>query len=309
MEMDIGGGNMRRMIEDYIGEKIHHLTILEDLGTRLISGTFRRYIRVQCDCENKTIQDVRFDIIFHKSKPKTSCGCLGKIKLPKRIKPKKKVYNINDYLNKKFNKLFIVEQRPTRNYIKRVLALCDCGTYREIPLINIITGHTKSCGCYNLELLAERCRFNTLKHGLTGTTEYISWRHMLSRCYNTNNLKYPIYGGRGITVCERWLNSFENFFEDMGNKPKGTGKSHYTLGRIDNDGNYTPENCEWQTPEQQSNNRSSCKSITIDGVTLNRTQWIKKLGLNYNTVVGRISKGWSEYDAITTPIGNYNCKK
>jgi len=119
-----------------------------------------------------------------------------------------------------------------------------------------------------------------------------------------NRLTIPQYGGRGIKVCDRWRTSFENFLEDMGSKPErqSIDRGLYTIGRIDNDGDYTPDNCRWESPKQQSNNRSSCKAITINGETLNRTQWIEKLGLNYASVISRLRMGWTEIDALTTPF-------
>jgi len=107
------------------------------------------------------------------------------------------------------------------------------------------------------------------------------------------------WGGRGITVCDRWLNSFENFLADMGMKPEG---NRISIGRIDNDGPYSPENCRWETQEQQQNNTRTNHYITHDGVTLTVTQWARKLGIHPNTLSNRLSCGWSTTKAITTPV-------
>jgi len=136
-------------------------------------------------------------------------------------------------------------------------------------------------------------------HGMTKTPEYISWRRMKDRCFNPNSKDYPNWGGRGITVCDRWLNSFENFLADMGSRP--TAK--HSLDRIDNDGNYCPENCKWSTKAEQGNNRRNNKPlITIDDVTLTISYWAKKMGYGESVIYARLDRGWSDYDAVMTPV-------
>lgn len=110
---------------------------------------------------------------------------------------------------------------------------------------------------------------------------------MAKRCYCTSDPSYPDWGGRGITVCDRWRDSFENFYEDMGDAPEGT-----SIGRIDNDGNYCPENCRWETCEQQANNKRNNVLLTYKGVTKSILQWSKELGVSYNTLHNRYHNGW-----------------
>lgn len=127
--------------------------------------------------------------------------------------------------------------------------LCDCGNISNPREFDIRKGNRYSCGCYhNTEL---KSKINKT-HGMTYTSEYETWCKMKSRCFYKGNNRYYRYGARGITVCDRWLHSFENFYEDMGSKPS----KKYSIDRIDNDGNYCPENCRWATAQQQNENQS-----------------------------------------------------
>ena len=135
-------------------------------------------------------------------------------------------------------------------------------------------------------------------HGKCETSEYRSWESMKQRCFNSNHKNYLHYGGRGITICDRWLNSFENFFADMGLKPS----SAYSIDRINNDGDYCPDNCKWSTKKEQQNNQRSNHLITIACVTLTIAQWTIEMGFGENVILGRLRLGWSESDAVLTPV-------
>lgn len=126
---------------------------------------------------------------------------------------------------------------------------CDCGTRRAVLGGTLRLGTSQSCGCLSGEATAERQRKKLTTHGRSRTSEHATWKTMRQRCTNQNNPDFKNYGGRGISVCERW-DQFANFFADMGKRPLGL-----TLGRIDNDGDYSPENCEWQDRSQQNRNR------------------------------------------------------
>lgn len=127
------------------------------------------------------------------------------------------------------------------------------------------------------------------QHRLRHSPEYNSWYNMKIRCYWRKSKSYPDYGGRGIKVCERWRNSFTNFYEDMGPKPS----AEYSIDRTDNDGNYEPSNCKWELRLHQANNNRHNRFITIDGETHTVTQWSRKLGLNHKTVSTRLNQlGW-----------------
>ena len=175
---------------------------------------------------------------------------------------------------------------------------CDCGNVIEAIGSHLRSGNTKSCGCIGREKIIERNK----THGLSHFLLYKTWTGMKQRCYNENSKVYKYYGGRGIKVCDRWLNSFENFYEDMENKPKGM-----TIDRIDNDGNYEPGNCRWATKEQQSNNTSSNRLLNFNGRTQTMFLWAKELGLKYSTLRSRLNLyGWSVEKALTIPIKDFH---
>lgn len=143
----------------------------------------------------------------------------------------------------RFSKLVVLEQN-TQAKRKSWFCLCDCGNSKSITQSDLVTGNTKSCGCL---------RKQPKKHGMCCNRKdasiYKRWQHMKSRCLDSTNPRYKDYGGRGITICDAWLN-FEKYFKDVGEPPKGM-----QLDRINNDGNYEPSNCRWVTPKENSNNR------------------------------------------------------
>ena len=134
-------------------------------------------------------------------------------------------------------------------------------------------------------------------HGMSRTPEYRAWINMKDRCFNPNNKNYLDYGGRGIAVCDRWLN-LDNFLADMGSRP--TAK--HSIDRIDNNADYSPKNCKWSTKAEQQNNRRYNRLITIGCVTLNIAQWTKEMGFGSGVIWDRLKIRWSEFDAVMTPV-------
>lgn len=172
------------------------------------------------------------------------------------------------------------------------LCECDCGDSAICSYTNIIGGKHVSCGC----LKRERAAQLKLTHGGRYTREYTSWKLAKSRCYNANNPGYPNYGGRGITVCDEWRCDFAVFLRDMGPCPKG-----HSIDRIDNDGNYSKENCRWATHTQQMNNQRKNTCLTFDGETLTVPEWAERLGISRLTIHSRLQRQWSVEDALQMP--------
>ena len=134
-------------------------------------------------------------------------------------------------------------------------------------------------------------------HGMSRTPEYQAWQSMKNRCFNPNHKQYLHWGGRGITVCDRWLN-FENFLVDMGSRP--TAK--HSLDRIDNNADYCPDNCKWSTRVEQQNNTRYNRLITIKNETKTIAQWAEKMSISHQVIRDRLKLKWSEFDAVMTPI-------
>ena len=160
-----------------------------------------------------------------------------------------------DLTNKRFGRLVVIAEAPRKSKRRRLwLCRCDCGSEKVASQDNL-GKRIFSCGCFH----KERIRASNGTHLRTNTVEYATWERMKNRCYNTNSPDYEDYGGRGITVCERWRTSFENFFADMGLRPS----TNHSLDRYpNNDGNYEPGNCRWATRSQQARNRRAPRKKT-----------------------------------------------
>jgi len=147
-----------------------------------------------------------------------------------------------------FNKLKVMYEdepfiQPSGQTKRAFMCKCECGKELKVSLTHLRTNHTLSCGCHKYSLIKQnqpqRKHGHTKRNGYR-SPEYVSWRCMRDRCLYEKSQNYSSYGGRGITICDRWISSFENFFNDMGERPKG-----FTIDRINSDGNYEPNNCRW----------------------------------------------------------------
>lgn len=171
---------------------------------------------------------------------------------------------------------------------------CDCGETRKVLAYNLKNGHTVSCGCQSLE---NRIKAKTTHH-LAGTRIYRIWRGMKTRCENKNDYHHKLYGERGIKVCEEWQ-KFEPFYRWAINNGY---KNNLSLDRINNDGNYEPNNCRWATQKEQSNNTRKNKRIVYNGVSHTLSEWSEIANIKPDTLAYRIKSGWDFAKAINTPV-------
>lgn len=274
------------------------LTVIgEAPSVRKPNGNFQRYAICRCECgsvKNYQPGNLKFDKQRH-------CGCGNKKPYPR--------LPIEELCGGKFfGSLTLIKEVPGKavlgnGAIRMAICRCSCGSEKEYFPQNLKKGASTSCGCKR----PEKCANAKLTHGESirksinkkCSREYQTWCNMISRCENKNDNSYENYGGRGISVCERWRNSYENFLEDMGRRPRGKEIDRFP----DNDGNYEPGNVRWATKAEQARNKRTNHMITFQGETLCLDDMSSKYGFRKGTVGARINKyGWSIEDALTTPL-------
>lgn len=195
-----------------------------------------------------------------------------------------------DYKGQRFGRLVAVQYLGNP---PRWECVCDCGTRTIVQRSNLTGGTTQSCGCLARELSSKRATLHGATRKGARTRGWDAWNSMMRRCYDTANLGYVNYGGRGITVCERWHEA-AIFLADMGEPSKGL-----SLGRIDNERGYSPGNCRWETPTQQMNNTRVNVRLRFRGKTLTVTQWATVLGVPRQRLFKRLQYGWSIAEVLT----------
>lgn len=198
--------------------------------------------------------------------------------------------NLKNLTGMTFNRLYVIKRVSNdKSGRARWLCRCKCGTIKTVLGKHLLSHKIQSCGCLQRE--------RTTKHNKCHTRLYSIWRGMKDRCYNSNVLEYDNYGGRGIKVCEEWLNDFQAFY----NWSMSHGYSDdLTIDRKDNDGDYCPENCRWVTYKEQNNNTSRNRLLTNAGETHTISEWSEILGINASTISSRLSRGCSDVEALMT---------
>jgi hypothetical protein len=212
---------------------------------------------------------------------------------------KPKPGKFKDITGQKFGRLTVTSVY-SRDAVGTILwrAVCDCGNAIIARGTALRWGEPKSCGCLRADPLIIATRAAKRRtHGLVGSKEYRAWAHMKGRCLDPGDKAYKYYGGRGITVCERWL-KFVNFHADMGSIPSAS----LSLDRIDVNGCYCPENCRWATPTEQARNKRTSVILEIDSIKKPIAEWASQSGIAYATLRKRIADGWPVYDAVFAPV-------
>lgn len=213
-----------------------------------------------------------------------------------------------DLTGRRFGRLLVAGDSGKRSNGRAILwrCKCDCEEGKEVLVIgpSLKRGKTQSCGCLQIEKARDRSNKHKT-HGMTSTPEYKAWLAMKHRCYYPKDISYSRYGARGITVCDRWLYSFENFYVDMGSKPS----PKYSIERKDNSLGYSPDNCIWATAKQQARNRRDNRLLTFQGVTKTIAEWAETLGIQPTVISNRIADGWSIKRTLTEPINNTGRKR
>jgi hypothetical protein len=223
------------------GQSFGRLTALDYVG--------RSRWRFQCSCG--TVVEQRSDLV-REGRVK-SCGCYNQETRSSRFLGRR----LADIAGRRFGRLVVAELAKRHGGHVHWRCLCDCGKETVVRASHLVGALTTSCGCQQRENTI--ARFTT--HGMSSTREFSSWSAMLARCENKNHPHFKDYGGRGISVCNRWR-KFSNFYADMGPRPRGL-----TLDRINNDGNYEPGNCRWADWFQQAANRRPASRAPSDQPT------------------------------------------
>ena len=275
---DLTGQRFGRLVvveraEDYVSPSGHHLVKWH----------------CKCDCGNE-IDTVTASLKLGKT---TSCGCY-------RNEISKKV-NTKDLSEQRFGRLTAMYLVETNTSGVLWHCKCDCGNEKDIRSHDLTSGNTKSCGCLAKE-------GNNLKHGgaRTGKFErlYRVWERMKERCNNPNSKAYDKYGGRGIKVCDEWLD-YNNFrkWSLLNGYDKDAAFRECTIDRIDNNKGYSPDNCRWVDQKAQNNNYSRNRIIEYNGESHNLAQWSEITGLPYYILYNRVRRGYTVEELFEIPVG------
>lgn len=205
--------------------------------------------------------------------------------------------NAKELSGQRFGRLTVIERIGSKNRCILWKCKCDCGNETEVISNVLVNGHTKSCGCLKDEAFLKR---NT-KHGQADTRLYKIWQGMIQRCTNHNYTGYKNYGGRGICVCDEWLN-FITFYIWA---TRNGYDSVLSIDRVNNNGNYEASNCRWSNRIEQNNNSRHNVCLEYNGQTKTIHQWSDVLGISYANLQRRIKTGWTVEKAFNTPVKAY----
>ena len=262
---------------DLTGQKFGRLTVIE------ISERKKKHLYWLCKCECGNVKSVAGSGL--KSGKIKSCGCLNE--------------EFEDLTGKRFGKLFVKsfkekrKRKSSTGYKNYWLCQCDCGNETIVESYSLKSGKIQSCGCMRIDAIT--------KHGKRYTRLYNIWHGMKNRCLCENTTGYENYGGRGIKVCDEWME-----FEPFAEWALSNGYSdELTIDRKDVNGNYCPENCRWVTTLVQGNNRRNNRYFEYDGKINTTTELARNNNMSYSTLFNRLKKGLSIEEAINEPIKPY----
>lgn len=228
----------------------------------------------QCLCACGTVRNVpRTRLVRGKS---TNCGC-------------RQIAN-QDLTGQTFNRWTVISFVETKKRQRWWLCECECGNQGIVPTSSLRKNISQSCGCLRVDMVKKG------KHGQSRHPLYHTWANMMLRCYKETDRGFHRYGGRGITVCDRW-HSLLAFIEDMGERPS----PQHSIDRINNNGNYCPENCRWATKLEQAENRRTTILHTLNGESRSVPDWARQYNVPRHRVYQRLKYGWTLLDALTRP--------
>lgn len=196
-------------------------------------------------------------------------------------------------VGKTFGRLTVLARDGSVKGHSKWLCRCACGTEYRVLAVNLIHGRTRSCGCYFRETRGRAAR----RHGQSNTREHNIWCGVRRRCLDPRHKTFAHYGAKGVTVCDRWRDSFAAFILDMGPAPPGT-----SIDRIDNAKGYEPGNCRWATIFEQAANKRNARTFEYDGKALSAAGWGRLVGLPSHVIAGRMRLGWTIDRALSEPI-------
>lgn len=272
---------MRKLV-DLTGKRFGKWTVIERAKNR---GS-QTYWKCMCDCGQ--IKDICGRALTNGSSK--SCGCAKREFISKSFMQKSE-----DLTGKRFGKLTVISKAENIGDSVSWNCICDCGKTKVIRGYSLKNGDTKSCGCLHNEIVKQKLNI----HGSSNNRLYRIWRCMKNRCERQNDVGYKLYGGRGISVCKEWSESFILF----SNWAILNGyQNDLTIDRINVNGNYEPSNCRWITIKEQQNNKRNNLYITYNGKTHTATEWASLIGINEYTLIWRKKHGWSDKDCIEKPI-------
>lgn len=245
---------------------------------------------IECDCG--TIKVVRAGDL--KSGDTRSCGCLSR-----KLASQRRITDRTTIEGRRFGLWTVIVFYDIYKYASRYIVECDYGTIKTVALASLLTGLSRSCGCRKAEIVGNSRR----THGMRQIREYYIWSTMVQRMTNPKNHKYYKYGGTDLDIDPRWLESFENFYEDMGMCPL----DKKSIGRIDNKRGYWKDNCRWENDIEQANNRNDNVIIEHQGMKRTIAEWGRILKENVKFFYARKKRGWTDAEIMSIPKGGKRC--